>query len=336
VRVELKSIGADSTGDWSELVLKGKGGLAITTISGATSQAKEVTLTKDPEAPAVTYKPKNGVFTLGERSFSGKLVVESGRLVNHVTLENYTLGVLRGELPLAEVPEAAAGALAIAIRSYTLHYLLQDKPIADLDDTTLYQVYAGLRYAPDDDNLRKGVNATRGRYLVWANAPLKAYYHSTCGGHTTDVPTGLNRDPIGCMSGVPCNWCRISKYYRWEVTIPAEFIRRKLRMDGNLKSVEVTNLGAGSRAAYVTIKTEGGKLHVPASEFRLRLGGSRVRSTRWTDLNLGAGTLSITGNGWGHGVGMCQMGALGRAQNGVAAEDIVLAYYAGATIERAY
>jgi len=331
VRVELKSIGA-----WDKIALQAKGGFTVTEASGAARKAESITLTRNPDASPVRYKPSEGVFTLGKRTYSGTLVVEEGRLVNHVPLENYVLGVLRGELPLPKVPKDAAAAQAIAVRSYTLHYLLQDSPVRDVNDTTMYQVYAGLRYAPADAALRAGVNETRGRYLVWKNAPVKAYYHSTCGGSTTDVPTGLNRESVGCMTGVECDYCTISKYYKWELTLPAEFIRSKLGMKGGVQKFDVTKRGPGNRAAEVQIVTEGGKQDVHGGELRLRLGGSRVRSTRWSTVTLDGTNLILKGNGWGHGVGLCQMGAIGRARSGMKGDAIVLTYYAGAKIERAY
>jgi len=340
VRVHLRSLK-----DWDKLPIKGKGGLRITTATG-TREAKQVTLTRTDDgvliddSPTrhahVTLEPKSGVVTIGTRLYSGLLVIDRGRIVNHVRMENYVLGVLRGEIPLKHVPLGAAEAQAIAVRSYTFHYLIQDKNFCDLDDTTLFQVYVGLKYASVDKVLRKGVNNTSGQYLQWEGAPLKAYYHSTCGGHTTDVPTGLDRDPVGCMSGVPCDWCKESKYYRWQATVSNQMILRKMRMEGELQAVEIAERGAGDRARAVTITTSGGKQRIHGNVLRLRLGPSLVRSTRWTELNLGDGSLLIRGGGWGHGVGMCQMGAIGRGASGQSGSQIVLAYYNGATISRAY
>jgi stage II sporulation protein D len=332
VRVHLKSFG-----EWTRLPLTGKGGLTITPAGGAARKAKSVTLRNPGEKVAVTFAAKSGVFTLGTRTYAGDLVMDpEGRLINRVPLENYVLGVLRGEIPLPKVPVDAAAAQAIAVRSYTLHYLLRENPVCDVDDTTLFQVYAGMKYAPDDKSLREGVNRTSGQYMEWNGAPLKAYYHSTCGGHTTDVPTGLDREPVGCMQGVPCDWCKISKYYTWQTTITEVELRRTLRMDGPVRSVSVGKLGPGKRALGVNVVTDSGKQYVHGSAFRLRIGPSKLRSTRWDHLSLADGSLQVRGGGWGHGVGMCQMGAIGRAQEGQKANDIVLAYYRGATIESAY
>jgi len=340
VRVHLRSFEP-----WTTLPVKGKGGLRVTTAKG-TRDAQQVTLTRTDEgvllddSPArhalVTLEANGGVLTIGTRLYSGVLVIDRGHLGNHVSMENYVLGVLRGEIPIKGISVGAAEAQAIAVRSYTFHYLIQNGDLADLDDTTLFQVYAGLRYVSVDKTLRKGVNNTSGQYLEWEGAPLKAYYHSTCGGHTTDVPTGLDRDPVGCMSGVPCDWCKASKYYRWDATISSHVLLRKVRMDGNLQQVEIAQRGAGDRARTVTVTTSAGKQRFHGNELRLRIGASKIRSTRWLDLNLGQGSLRIRGGGWGHGVGLCQMGAIGRGAGGQTGAQIVLAYYSGATISRAY
>ncbi|MHC4939968.1 MAG: SpoIID/LytB domain-containing protein [Planctomycetota bacterium] len=340
VRVHLRSYG-----EWTQLRLKGKGGLFIEA-GDARLEVSELTIVQagkksmiqgvDGKHERVAIRSKGGVFSLGSRTYSGTLVLDQGRLVNVVPLENYVLGVLRGEIPLKEVPVEAARAQAIAVRSYTLHYLLQNNPLCDVDDTTLFQVYAGLSYAPDDKSLRKGVNSTRGVYLDWQGEPLKAYYHSTCGGHTTDVVTGLDRNPVLCMEGVPCDFCKISKYYRWQATVPEAAVLRAMRMDGRLQGVKVSVKGNGERARRVLVTTDKGDQEVHANAFRLRVGPSKIRSTRWLNVQASPQGLFLEGAGWGHGVGMCQMGAIGRAQAGAKGEQIVLAYYAGAKLKTAY
>jgi stage II sporulation protein D len=340
IRVHLRSYG-----DWTQLRLKGKGGLVLRS-GDKRLETEELTIVQDENGPIVTglegpqgklrIEANGGVFTLGSKTYSGRLVVDQGRLVNVVPMENYVLGVLRGELPLPDVPLEAARAQAIAVRSYTFHYLLQENPVCDVDDTSLFQVYAGLAYAPSDEVLRQGVNSTRGRYLSFENRPLKAYYHSTCGGHTTDVKTGLDRARIACMDGVPCDWCSISKYYRWEARVPSAAVLKAAQLDGELMDVDVIENGPGDRARRLRIVSTHGEKIVHANAFRLEVGPSAIRSTRWLGVESDAGALSLHGAGWGHGVGLCQMGAIGRGRDGQKGEDIVLAYYPGAKLVRAY
>jgi stage II sporulation protein D len=328
VRVYLRSLGS-----WNTLEVAGKGGLRVTE-AGAQFLATEPHQLRRDRAKVV-LESLEGIVFVADKTYSGRLTWQDGYLVNEVPLENYILGVLRGELPLAEVPEAAAAAQAIAARSYTLHYLAQARPHYDVDDTTLFQRYVGLKYAPDDGNLRAGVRATAGLFLDYKGRPLKAYYHSTCGGHTTDVPTGLGREPLAPMGGVKCEYCRASKYWRWQVDLTDDEILRAARLSGALRSLQVTETGPGERAKQVAVTTEGRSL-IQAGEFRLAVGASRLRSTRILKLVRVDGGYRVEGAGWGHGVGLCQMGALGMARQGKSAAEITAHYYPGASLRRAY
>jgi stage II sporulation protein D len=328
VRVYLRSLGS-----WETLEVEGKGGLRVTEAGARFSTTDPVPLRRTHAK--VVLEPLEGVFFVADQTYSGRLTWEDGYVVNEVALENYILGVLRGELPLEEVPEEAAAAQAIAARSYTLHYLARDRPHYDVDDTTLFQRYVGLRYAPDDGNLRAGVRATAGLYLDDEGRPLKAYYHSTCGGHTTDVPTGLGREPLEPMRGVKCDYCRASKYWRWTTDLTNAEILRAADLSGSLRSLRVAETGPGERAKRVAVTTEGKSL-IQAGEFRLALGGSKLRSTRILRLVRVEGGYRVEGAGWGHGVGLCQMGAIGLAREGKSAEEITSHYYPGATLRRAY
>ena len=73
-----------------------------------------------------------------------------------------------------------------------------------------------------------------------------------------------------------------------------------------------------------------------ASTFRLQVGPSTIRSSKWMVTEGSPDGLVLTGAGWGHGVGLCQMGAIGRARKGQGGGHIVREYYPGATILTVY
>ena len=345
VRVYLRSLG-----EWKSLKITGKGDVYVypkdrkSPVWGKRYEELNVVRTSTGcriegitgDTPTVRLKPRKGIIHVGGKSYSGELIVEDGKVINVVPMENYVLGVLRGEIPLPDIPLAAAKAQAIAVRSYTLHYVDKKDPLFDVDDTTLFQVYAGLKYAPDDKTLREGVQKSRGRVMFYENEPVKAYYHSTCGGHTTDVPTGLDREGTGCMPGVPCEYCSHSKYYRWKSSHTEATVLKAVQLDGRLQSVRVTETGPGGRAKEVEVITTTGKRRMSASVFRLRVGPSTIRSTRWSQAVGGPDGLVLAGSGWGHGVGMCQMGAIGRARKGQGGDAICRSYYPGVEIRIIY
>jgi len=318
VRVWLRSLGD------GPFEIAGKGGIAVdgaAPVPGPVKPGREA-----------RFAAPGGVVTVNGHAYSGELEWRDKKLLNRVPMENYVLGVLRGELPLPDVPAAAAAAQAIAVRSYTLFYLAKGRRDFDVDDTTLYQRYVGLAYAPDDAHLREGVQSTRGLVLELGGKPLKAYYHSTCGGHTADVATGLNREKPIPLVGVACDHCRASKYYRWEAVLPADAVLKAAGVRGPLSSFEVTARGPGGRALRVRINDR--EMH--AAEFRSLVGPSVLRSTNILSARLVPSGVLVEGGGWGHGVGLCQMGAIGLAKEGKSGREIAAYYYPVATLRRAW
>ncbi|MGQ0614669.1 MAG: SpoIID/LytB domain-containing protein [Planctomycetaceae bacterium] len=290
-------------------------------------------------AARVILRPLGAPLEVAGRAYAGELWIYAASrvlVVNHLPLELYTLGVLRGELPLPRIPAAAAGAQAIAIRSYALHYLAQRGARSDLDDTTTFQVYVGLQAAPDDANLQAGVVQTRALYLAFDGKPLKAYFHSTCGGHTTDPKTAMNRELLAPLRGAPCDSCRGSRYWRWEATIPDAAILKAAGLPSPLRGFAVGDRAQGGRAATFVVTAREGARTFHAGEFRIRLGASFLRSTLLLAIERAGEGWRVAGGGWGHGVGLCQLGAIGKATVGKTALEIVRAYYPGASVDRAY
>jgi stage II sporulation protein D len=323
VRVWLRSLG-DGPFD-----VTGEGGVSV---DGAAPVTGPVRL----GAPDARLSAPGGVLRISGKAYSGEIRWTGGKAVNHVAMENYVLGVLRGEIALREVPPEAAAALAVAVRSYALHYLAERRPVFDLDDTTLYQRYLGLAHARQDAALRRGVQSTRGLALELAGRPLKAYFHSTCGGHTTDVATGLNRERPIALVPVACDHCRDGKHYRWTAQIPADAVLKAAALNGTLQSVEILDRGPGDRARNLRITSSAGSRELHASDLRTLVGGMLLRSTRLYSLRCDAAGVHVEGGGWGHGVGLCQMGAIGLAKAGKKGREIVAYYYPNARLVQAY
>ena len=102
VRVHLRSFG-----EWTQLRVEGKGGLTIEA-GGRTAQAAATTIVAtnggamvqgiEGKHARIVLRAGGGIFQLGPKTYAGTLVIDKGTLVNVVPLENYVLGVLRGEL----------------------------------------------------------------------------------------------------------------------------------------------------------------------------------------------------------------------------------------------
>ncbi|MGH7163383.1 MAG: SpoIID/LytB domain-containing protein, partial [Planctomycetota bacterium] len=280
VRVLLREQGKRESCDF-----RGDGGLLVEADGEVVDVAGGVSVARDGDrlrVSGVAGRPRSvllaaraGLVFVEKRAYAGSVACRAGdglEIVNRVGLENYVLGVLRGELPLRHVPVEAAAAQAVAVRSYALHYLAQGRAGHDVDDTVLFQRYDGVQRAPRDGELRAGVQATRGVYLAWDGKPLKAYYHSTCGGHTTDPRTGLGQENLAPLSGTACDRCRASKYFRWEIVVPDADVARAAGLSAPIRGVEVAERGAGGRVLAYRVAAGSGARTVPAGDFRMAVG----------------------------------------------------------------
>jgi stage II sporulation protein D len=255
--------------------------------------------------------------------------------INGVGLEDYVRGV--SEVPVGW-PLEAQKAQAIAARTFALHQTGIDvgtswrEAGADICATQACQVYAGLakERRPGAETWAAAVDATRGQVLLHAGAPILAKYSSSNGGST--IPGGR-----AYLPGVDDPDDAHSPLHRWQSRVGLTEVAAIYGIGGTLRWVR----SVGTIVEF-TEELPGGEVtqhHVAAPDFRTRLNSAlpapeglprRVPSNRfatWTDVP--TGTVFVEGRGYGHGIGMSQYGALGKALRGLSAEEILAAYYGG-------
>jgi stage II sporulation protein D len=123
------------------------------------------------------------------------------------------------------------------------------------------------------------------------------------------------------------------------VDIPAEEVGRALTdrglFTGTVTGLSVTRRAASGYATQVQVSgPEGGRL-LGAYTFRLALGGHRVKSTNFSVVRTDR-SFRFRGQGFGHGVGLCQWGAQGMAQAGWNYREILAHYYPGSQLVHIY
>jgi len=270
-----------------------------------------------------------GTLVLGGRRYRGVLSVglnPEGRLtvVNHVSLPHYLRGVVGGEMPSHWHLEALK-AQTVAARTYVVSRMLSRKGEAfHVYDDTRSQVYVGIPEA-GGDAIGRAVDETAGQVLTHGNRILTAYFHSTCGGHTESATAAFDEAPRAPLAGVACDGCKESRYYRWSAKLTPAQIGEALGLKGVRALAVAASTGTG-RVRTLSAVHEGGTATVAATRFRMKVGPSRVRSTWFTVKREGA-AFRIAGRGWGHGVGLCQWGARGRAEAGASYRRILEHYY---------
>lgn len=283
-------------------------------------------------------------------------------VVNVVRLESYLEGVVAKEIghPGRDAYESIR-AQAVAARTYALKRLGSRAALGfDVFGTIEDQAYAGLPAAADSLAVR-AVAETRGEALVYNGYLIEAFYHSTCGGSTARVEEAFDLDPAPYLTSVSDArpdggfWCQPSRYFRWTVSWDRAELERMVERNlpglvplppsgvGRLVDIEVRRSSPEGRALAVGVSTTTGTYLVAEKAIRQLFAGedgSWLRSTAFLFRPVRDGrrieSLSLVGGGWGHGVGMCQVGAMERARAGWDYGSILGGYYNGATITSFY
>jgi stage II sporulation protein D len=251
------------------------------------------------------------------------------RAVSLVPLEEYVAAVLVKEAAPSFHPEALA-ALAVAVRTYALTSMARPRdPDYDLASGVEDQVFDGLDgvAAP----FRAAAEATRGQALHFGGALARTVYHSTCGGRTESAANAWGGD-FPYLRPVFCDDCRDSPAWRWEYRLgraEGGRIARALGVPpGDRIAFEVATRTSTGRADRMRVRSAGVTRELRAASFREAAGYAKVRSLKM-EIAPDASGWRIAGEGYGHGVGMCQWGANGMAKAGKGFREILARYYPG-------
>ena len=272
------------------------------------------------------------------RALSGEVEVrrDAGGLgvIDVLPLEAYVAAVVGGEMP-PSFPAEALKAQAVAARTFAVGKKLEAREQAldfDLGSTVLDQVYPGAGGA--DPRTRVAAEATAGEVLVKDHRPIEAFFHSTCGGRTERGADALGRD-LPYLPSVACDRCQGSPSWRWTLRIPAAEMGTLAGLGRPATTVRVVRATSTGRAARVSVEGGGAKVVLDGVELRRRIGYDRLPSLAFSVRSSG-GAFVLSGKGKGHGAGMCQWGAAGRARAGEGYRAILSRYYPGAELIRMY
>lgn len=302
------------------------------------------TVCRDAERPTLTGR------------FPGTLHVrraDDGTMTVTVALpfDRYLEGI--AEVP-PSWPMAALEAQAIAARSYALATTgwsgeegeALDQPICA---TTSCQVYRGIPVPPDPIHRRwvRAVRRTDGEVLLHDGRPATTVYFSTSNGRTYANQEVFGSTPLPYLRPVIERDDGASPTSRWRIRLPFPDLTRFLQA-AELWPPGRAISGARARGTSLTVRGGGERRSIDAVDLRdavntwapclrpSRYPPHTAKGTlpvtvpsRWLHLaSMGRGVV-VTGRGWGHGAGMVQWGAYGKARRGLSASDILAYYYAG-------
>ena len=272
-----------------------------------------------------------------------------GTRIITLPLEEYVLGAVRAELPPKTLQEEAADRVlqvqALVSRTYAIANLGRHAAEGfDLCDSTHCQLYrAGLRTEGPTDGAARAVAETRDEVVTYQGRVIQALFHSNCGGHTTSASSVWGGPDQPYLKPVVDTFCARTSPGNWTFAVTESDLRRALNSDprtavgSTLHRIEVVDRDESGRAGLLTLAGARAPM-VRAEELRAVigrvLGAQTIRST-WFTVSRREGRFVFTGVGYGHGVGLCQVGATLRARSGQSPLDIITHYFPGTSVESA-
>jgi len=256
-------------------------------------------------------------------------------VINRLGIESYVKGVLFHEIS-DKWPIEATKAQAVATRTYALYKMYENiKEPYDVTSDIFSQVYGG-RTA---ERFRTDIAAdyTAGEVLVYNGKIIPAFFHSNSGGQTEDANQvwGIDLPPL---KGVPSPYSQGMPHYVWKRNFQSSEVQKMLEKAGInvgvIKDISVAERNESGRIKSLIIEArDGRKTKISGLKFRDTLGPNFIKSNKYNVVMKGY-FFDLVGNGWGHGVGMCQWGAYQMAKNKFKYDQILKHYYPGVEIKK--
>lgn len=268
-------------------------------------------------------------------------------VVREVPLEEYVAATALAEVHPQPGEDALARQVfemqAVIARTYALSNRGRHaKDGFDLCSTTRCQLYEPARTQTSRwaATAAEAAARTAGEILWFGGAPATVLFHADCGGHTSDAGAVWGgASPVylaGARDGGPAQ----TAHTAWTFETTTAALRRALDADARtdvgarLDRIDVAGRDTAGRAELVTLR--GTRTFVVRGEvFRdavtHALGAQSLRSTLFTVTKTRDG-YTFSGKGYGHGVGLCQAGAIARLRTGASVNDVLGHYFPGTTL----
>ena len=236
-------------------------------------------------------------------------------------------------------------------------YDREDHTIFDVCADDHCQRYQGITMA-SNPHVAEAIAETRGQVLTYEGDICDARFHKCCGGETEEFQYCWEDSPKPYLQSFHDPYCNTSDqhilsqvlndydqetpdFYRWTVEYTrkelSELISRKLNADfGEIQDLVPLDRGKSGRIWRLKIVGTKKTLTIGKElEIRRALSESHLLSSAF-DVEHQGDRFILHGKGWGHGVGLCQVGAAVMGSQGKTYDEILLFYYRNAEIQRLY
>ena len=308
------------------------------------------------------------------QQFTGELQILSNKdgtqtAVNELDIEDYLCSVISSEMS-SNSPEELLKAHAVISRSWAIRAIEANRQSLKDIRSVAFETggHIGFDVCADDHCQRyegtgrmnskavSAVKATKGEVLTYGDEICDTRFHKCCGGRTEVFSTCWEDKDVPYLQSVECPWCDTDNkdiltsvlndydqetrdFHDWQVSYTAaelgDIIRDKTGIDlGEITALVPLLRGQSGRIYRLRIEGTKGSTEI-GKELKIRRALSPTcLYSSWFDVERTANGFTLRGKGWGHGVGLCQIGAAVMAANGADYKQILQYYYPGTLIRQ--
>jgi stage II sporulation protein D len=278
-------------------------------------------------------------------------IAEQGTAVRPVPLEEYVQAAIISEFapPTGDsaVVEQMFEVQAIVSRTYAIGSRGRHlKEGFDLCSTTHCQLYepSRLKSSRWAAQAMAGVTRTAGVVLWHGKAPALAIFNADCGGYTNTPVNAWGGTARPYLTAAADDGVEEPAHAAWHYEVPAARMLQILNTDSRtrvgsrLDAIRVLDRDQSGRAETVALSGQTGKL-VRGEVLRAVVAGAvgaRTLRSALFEVRREDNTFLFDGRGFGHGVGLCQAGALARLRRGATPEAVLLRYFPTTVLRSLY
>ncbi len=298
-----------------------------------------------------------------DQEFAGSLEIRDNEdgtqtAINTIDLEEYLCSVISSEMN-ANSPMELLKAHAVISRSWAIRAMQKPNHEGyDVCGDDHCQRYEGLKRM--NERAVEAVNATRGQVLMYSDEICDCRYYKCCGGKTEIWRTCWEDIDVPYIQSVQCNYCKspspkvlrlvlndydqeTTDFRDWKVSYTQEELSEIVRIKSGIDFgdiIDLIPLHRGVSGRIDSLKIVGTKhTEIIGKELKIRywLSKSCLYSS-WFEVSrnpspvTGNPSWTLIGHGWGHGAGLCQIGAAVMASEGMKYEEILSYYYVGSRL----
>jgi stage II sporulation protein D len=359
--VSIKGLDLKSTLHLKKKSLDGKRSVQFNCANQNTNEKTNLDKSKAPPVLLASISSPAGILSFGNDQYRGDIDIvatpghQSCDVINRISMEDYISSLLNKEMR-HDWPIEALKAQAVAARTYAF-FMKKDQRVNkefggerfyDIESSEKHQVYGN--FSDQTKSTTKAAIGTKGEILITGQKSNEEvtpiFFHSKCGGGTRR-PDQVWSNPVDGYTRVECPYCHLHGQKEWTTKLSFQGMRELLQkyladeLKYTAKKVEQSFKGVMMLApdnptqAFLRVYNGDELIVVKKAFLRRHLGRKEMPSNNFQLTKTSTGFV-IRGNGNGHGVGLCQYGALEMAQKGLSYQEILAHYFPQHRITKLY